>query len=794
MSLSSAVAATKSGEIKQRTLLGHPVGLYVLFFTEMWERFSYYGMRALLILYMLNYFKMSQREASGIYKWYTSLVYLTPLLGGYLADRYLGNKRAVIIGAVLMAIGHFLMAFEAKVVFYSALVFLILGNGFFKPNMSTQVGRLYPQNDARRDGAYTIFYMGINLGAFLSPLICGWLAENTLGEYHSGFTVAGIGMVCGLCIYLFGLRWVIELKPEARRPEMKEMTEKNGPTEPASEAITRPTSTIRSASKETGDFPGPVQEDVQRVQLSGAGEGTGEEGVEVPEPLPERSAVLTEDVAERTPSVLPFLNRMAPAFMIALGASVAVGAPLLGWTGFVAWNTVIALEIGAISALISAWIIAQVHQAVRDRVLAIYVLGVFVVFFWAAFEQAGNAMNIWADKVSDRYLTTPMQPPRIYPEVKEAAGEETKLATAEAAPTGGFWDRWANMFKVKAKPAATAEESGSVFDPVPTAWFQSINALAIFILAPLFAVMWTWLDRRGLNPSIPTKMAIGVLLMALSFAVMIGAAKREDQPTSVRLQGDSLPAAIKLNAQNQLCQEEAGALEPYHAGRLTYDPQTHTLQMRGVLPDLDRDLMARATAPPDFVAKVKELADKTQNNLPGTRSQVILDREPPGLDSGAGLRYAGFSKREVGYDPATRTLWSTVQLADKDIKALLVAGGEPQFRATLDDLMVKSSAFRVSSWWLFWFYILATLGELCLSPVGLSMVSKLAPAKFATMLMGLWLLTSFFGGFAAGAFGEIWGTVAPTPYFIIFLAALGGASLVLFLLVRKVVAMMHGVN
>ena len=122
-------------------------------------------------------------EASTVYKWYTSLVYLTPLLGGFLADRYLGNKWAVIIGAILMAIGHFLMAFEAECIFYAALVFLILGNGFFKPNMSTQVGRLYPQNDPRRDGAYTIFYMGINLGAFLSPLVCGWLALNTIGGY-----------------------------------------------------------------------------------------------------------------------------------------------------------------------------------------------------------------------------------------------------------------------------------------------------------------------------------------------------------------------------------------------------------------------------------------------------------------------------------------------------------------------------------------------------------------------------------------------------------------------------------
>src|SRR2546423_3165600 len=209
------VESTPQPSRVQRTFLGHPVGLYVLFFTEMWERFSYSGMRALLILYMVNYFKWSQKEASTIYKVYTSFVYVTPIIGGYLADRYLGNRRAVIIGAVLMAIGHFLMAFEEFPIFLSALIFLILGNGMFKPNMSTQVGRLYPANDGRRDGAYTIFYMGINLGAFLSPIVCGWLAENTMGGYHSGFTMAGIGMVCGLVIYLAGQPFVKELPPDS---------------------------------------------------------------------------------------------------------------------------------------------------------------------------------------------------------------------------------------------------------------------------------------------------------------------------------------------------------------------------------------------------------------------------------------------------------------------------------------------------------------------------------------------------------------------------------------------------
>jgi POT family proton-dependent oligopeptide transporter len=205
-------------------LFGHPRGLTFLFTTEMWERFSYYGMRALLVLYMVKYLLEPQRAgaviglvpfrhaleavfgplapqpfASQIYGFYTGLVYLTPIFGGLLADRVLGRRRTVILGAALMAIGHFMMAFEHLFLF--ALGLLILGNGAFKPNISTQVGRLYAPGDPRRDRAFSIFYVGINLGAFLAPLVCGTLGEE-LG-WHYGFAAAGVGMTTGLIIYLF---------------------------------------------------------------------------------------------------------------------------------------------------------------------------------------------------------------------------------------------------------------------------------------------------------------------------------------------------------------------------------------------------------------------------------------------------------------------------------------------------------------------------------------------------------------------------------------------------------------
>jgi len=181
---------------------GHPKGLYFLFTVEMWERFSYYGMRALLTLYMVKYLMFNTEKAGSIYGMYTGLVYLTPLIGGYIADRYLGPKKCILIGALIMMLGHFTMVFPDLPFFYTALGLLIIGNGFFKPNISTLVGKLYDEGDGRRDAGFTIFYMGINIGAFLAPLVCGTLGEKI--GFHYGFGMAGIGMLIGALIYLWG--------------------------------------------------------------------------------------------------------------------------------------------------------------------------------------------------------------------------------------------------------------------------------------------------------------------------------------------------------------------------------------------------------------------------------------------------------------------------------------------------------------------------------------------------------------------------------------------------------------
>ena len=189
-------------------LLGHPKGLFYLFFAELWERFSFYGMRALLMLYMTEeiYQAFADRDAiaATIYSAYGALVYATPVLGGMLADKVFGFRRSILLGGSLMALGHFVLAFEHQISFFLALALLIVGNGLFKPNISSFVGALYQQGDDRRDSGFTIFYMGINIGAFVAPLFCGWLGFSF--GWHYGFGAAGIGMVLGLITFWSGLK------------------------------------------------------------------------------------------------------------------------------------------------------------------------------------------------------------------------------------------------------------------------------------------------------------------------------------------------------------------------------------------------------------------------------------------------------------------------------------------------------------------------------------------------------------------------------------------------------------
>jgi proton-dependent oligopeptide transporter, POT family len=376
------------------TFLGHPKGLFVLFFAEMWERFSYYGMRALLIFYLTKHWLFSDEKSGVIYGAYTALVYITPVLGGYLADRYLGQRKAVTYGAVLLTFGHFLMGFEGSGgqdaaslnVFWLALAFIIVGSGFLKANISVIVGQLYARTDVRRDGAYTIFYVGINLGAAIGALLCGYLGETYGWSY--GFGAAGFGMLAGLIVF-------IVFKPL--------LLGRGEPSDPAKLAST-----------------------VGGIKLEW---------------------------------LIYLVGLVAVVVCWWLVQNQAIVGTLLGVAG------------AALVAYVIFTAVVKLPPQDRDRIFAAMTLIFGSILFWALFEQAGSSLNLFTDRHVDR-----------------------------------------NILGMEAKASM----------------FQSINAIYIVLLGPIFAALWVWMGRKGIEPSAPAKFGLGVIQLGLGFLVLVAGAAAGD--------------------------------------------------------------------------------------------------------------------------------------------------------------------------------------------------------------------------------------------------------------------------
>jgi proton-dependent oligopeptide transporter, POT family len=481
-----------------------PRQIYMIFLTEMWERFSYYGMRALLVLYLVNSLKYDRADALQLYATYTSLVYLAPVAGGYLADKWLGKRRAVLIGATVMAMGHFAMAFPSLLIF--ALGLLIIGNGFFKPNLATLVGGLYGDNDPRRDGGFTIYYMGVNLGAFIAPLVCGLLGERF--GWHYGFGAAGVGMVIGVITFAAGQKMLGTL-----------------------------------------GFP------------------------------PGREVTAQSSLSARDWATIAVTS----VLMIALVYVVLQGWALLnpaqfGVTPFAACLYLILA--GALVMLLRHSMDRARHAANPDaltpieihRIIAIVIMGFFVIFFWMGFEQAGGTMNLFADKQVDKNFLG--------------------------------WE-------------------------IPTSYFQSLNPMLIFILGPVFAMFWLWLDSSRFRISTPAKMAVGMIILGIGFIILA------------------------------IAQGSADASGP------------------------------------------------------------------------------------------------------------------------------------VGAQWLFYVYFFHTVGELCLSPVGLSMVTKLAPVRLVSLMMGIWTTANFIANYLAGILEKLLeGSGFPLYWFLV--ASSIGAGVVLLLITPWLKKLMHG--
>ncbi|HEY1114753.1 MAG TPA: peptide MFS transporter [Chitinophagaceae bacterium] len=537
--MTNAPAGQASGQ-------GHPKGLYVLFFTEMWERFSYYGMRAILILFMTKMLAFDSQFASGVYGNFTALVYLTPLIGGFISDRYWGNRRSIMVGGILMAIGQFILFFcasmietnmtLAQILFVTGLTGLVIGNGFFKPNISTMVNQLYAPGDKRVDAAFSIFYMGINLGAFFSPLVCGGLAEKI--DYRWGFFAAGVGMVLGLIVFqMLKNKYIVTASGEQIGGK------------PNRNVIPEDTGTVTPHDRE-GMFA-EQNEPVLKKELK-----------EPRKPEFTTGRILTWAVIYAALWLL---------FMFVID---------FNWIS----TLVFATSIAASGFIISD---PNLNRVERDRIIVIYIAAFFVIFFWSAFEQAGASLTLFADQQTDRVL--------------------------------GGWE-------------------------MPASWFQSVNPLAIIVFAPLFAMLWTNLGKKGKEPASPVKQAIGLALLSLGYLII-------------------------------------------------------AMGVQGV-----------------------------------------------------------------------------------------------------------SGTTKASMFWLLGMYVLHTFGELCLSPIGLSMVARLAPVRLASLLMGVWFLANAMANDFAGMLSKLYPEAGQSTYlfgyeiatlndfFMLFVIFSGVAAIILFLLSRFMLRMMHGLR
>ena len=514
--MTDTVTANADDLAGQQELFGHPVGLYVCFTTELWERFSFYGMKFLLLLYLTKYHLFSDEAGFNVLGSYAGLVYALPLIGGMIADRYLGMRKSVLFGGILLSLGHLLMAVEgfeainyaagtlltndltlasgevlaagtllsesitfrdteALKVFYFALALIVMGVGYLKPNISTIVGRLYSQDDPRRDSGFTIFYMGINIGSFAATLLCGWLGETYGWKY--GFGAAGIGMIFGLFTFMYGQKFLM------------------GHAEPA------------DPEKLKKRFLGPINVEWSIYLLSLPVLGVLWLLVQH-EPV----VLLTQNVFLIVAIVGLILYSMVHtkqdqnntlAYSIAAIAALAgifavsVNLHFLPGSEAMAEKVLYASIVMVIGFVIYGFMTHYSPEFGRTVVLMILILSTIV--FWALFEQSAGSMTLYADRVVDR-----------------SVGDVTFTA----------------------------------------AQFGSLNAGFIMLLAVPFAALWTWLAKKDLEPPTPVKFGLGIFQAGLGFGALVFGAQFPDQAGQVAMIW--LILAYLLHTTGELCLSPVG--------------------------------------------------------------------------------------------------------------------------------------------------------------------------------------------------------------------------------------------
>lgn len=711
----STPSSGSAAPVQVKAAKGQPSGLWVLFITEMWERFAYYGMRALLVYFLASKltaanpgFGWSESEAQDFYGWFVGIVYLTPILGGWIADKFLGTHRSMLTGGWIIAAGEmclFLTEYWGRnpaweeitlgtapaqfLTFMGGLVLIVIGTGFFKPCVSVMVGQLYGADDPRRDSGFTIFYMGINLGALLSGLVAGTLGEKI--GWHWGFGSAAVGMTLGLIVYQFVRPFYLKGigLPPHHKPEHEEGHE-------------------------------PTPEEIEQARI---------------------------DEYERT-------------------------RPLTR----VDW----------------------------DRIIVIVVLSVFAIAFWVSFEQAGTSLALFALNRTDRCVL-------------------------------GF--------------------------EFPATWYQSVNPAAIVLLAPLFAGLWSWLAKRGWQPSTPVKFAIGLTILSVAYLPMVFGSLQAGNPKPIAL--EAAPEPVQKVLQPVLSQLEKEIAEAEAKKNAQEDKEKKSPSFLKKLlsvfvsqdkkpKEADFDLLEELThgghkyyavGYTNQQATVYELLgddgkllrrqaackgggeDRTLQEVHEAKPRKIALEQIPEEARKTILAQVGSHKirsltsQVVAKEPID-TIWNEKDGREfekthfrriRDFTATW-GNGDGESTVKVDEggvLLTKTvRAFEdvgmAGPYWLLLIYVLATCGELCLSPVGLSMVTKLSPARYTALLMGLFFVTIAIANKTSGSLASASEDIAAGKWFTI----LGGQvdfflvlaivplviSIIVFLLSPTIKRMMHGLH
>jgi dipeptide/tripeptide permease len=761
---------------QEETLFGHPVGLFTLFFAEMWERFSYYGMRSLLVFYMIKGFLgLNDGQAYGVYGAYTALVYATPFIGGIVADKLLGQRHAVILGGALMAAGHLLMGVESSTPFYLALGLLVVGNGFFKPNISTMVGSLYPPGSERRDAGFTLFYMGINLGAAMSPLVCGYIGEKY--GWHYGFNLATLGMIIGLLIFI-----------APRQVNMLTIT---------LGAIGTAGVLLKIAE------PGPfmVVNGVIALAIviaaSIAVTALGRGG------LPEWTGLQPEEAKSKG------ISAIAPVYL-GTAASVPAIAYLLKGDG-------LAGKVLTIFGLIAlAWLVYQIvsrPKIDRERLLVVLVLMFFSMLFWAFFEQAGSSVTNFTDRNIDR-----VEEKRVLSSTDVGQTLNLKVNQAQLGyPIPGF-----GTFTLDELDGLRAER-------------LAVNITEAY-LGKKVTVLEQYYENRELKDD-----DLGQKLNLKIDSALIGL----EIPNEGVLDAEKIEtlkaAAEKAKANQEKEDSEGQSDQRFNGGFLVVEIDQNDIgktvninkrvkvarenQQRQLTEfDLGEVLVLKIDEQlvgvelPDIGAldaSTIESLSRAEVSFQVTEDHVGMPIE--GTETPASIFQSANPTFILLFGLVFSTLWTF--LASMNLEPNIPV----KFALGLAQLGLGFGAFYIGAqqasqqgmvWmgWLLLGYLLHTTGELCISPVGLSMVTKLSPGDIVSTVMGSWFLALAFSNYLAALIATLTGvshgggsgiasypTIPPPPdtlqiytpvFYRICLASLVGAVLC-FLLSFALVKWMH---